>query len=154
ARFSEHDPATIPAGRGPVGAHAVEVPHYFRPVLVQQAPLFAHEFRHDLYEDVEGLKDNSIEAVVNALKAADRAGKFKFTSPTISLGKQKIKTIDLLVQVCAQTLSETDADVAGGILLTGEAFVYCMLSTFAAFNMRGQSPFGVNRLLRHYSVFG
>jgi hypothetical protein len=152
-RFSDQDPATIPAGRGPVGAHAVEVPHYFRPVLIQEGPIFAHEFRHDVYEDVEGLKDSSIEAVISALKAADKAGKFKFTNTHLQLGKQKVKTIDLLVQIYAQTLSETDADIAGGILLTGESYVYCMLSTFGAFNIRGVSPFGANRMLRHSSVF-
>lgn len=152
-RFSDQDPATIPAGRGPVGAHAVEVPHYFRPVLIQEGPLFAHEFRHDVFEDVEGLKHDSTEAVVNGLKAADKAGKFKFSAPHVMLGKQKVKMIDLITQIYAQTLSETDADIAGGILLTGEAYVYCMLSTFGAFNIRGRSPFGASRLLRHSSVF-
>lgn len=154
ARYSDQDPATIPAGRGPVGAHAVEVPHYFRPVLLQEGPLFAHEFDHDVYEDVENLRDNSIEAVVNRLKRDDKAGKFKFSQSHVMLGKQKVRMIDVIIQVCAQTLSETHADVAGGILLTGEAYVYCMLSTFGAFNMRGRSPFGANRLLRHSSVFG
>lgn len=153
ARYSDQGPATIPGGRGPVGAHAIEVPFDEADVLVIYMPLYMHEFRHDFYNDVDGLADDMTEAVVNAIRTADGAGKFKFTSDTLMLGKQPVRMIDMITQVYAQTLSETDADIAGGISLTGESFMYSMLATFSAFNLRGTDPFEANRMLRSGSYF-
>jgi hypothetical protein len=153
ARYSDQGPATIPGGRGPVGAHAIEVPFDEADVLVIYMPLYMHEFRHDFYNDVEGLADDMTEAVVKAIRDADTAGKFKFSSDQLMLGKQPVRMIDMITQIYAQTLSETDADVAGGIALTGEAFMYSMLATFSAFNLRGTDPFEANRMLRAGSYY-
>lgn len=153
ARFSDQGPATIPGGRGPVGAHAIEVPFDEAEVIVIYSPLYLHEFRHDFYNDVDGLADQMTEAVVTAIQRANAEGKFKFTADTLSLGNQKVRMIEMITQVFAQTLSETDADVAGGIALNGEAFMYSMLATFSAFNLRGQSAFDANRMLRHGSYY-
>ncbi len=153
ARFSDQGPATIPGGRGPVGAHAIEVPFDEADLIVGYLPLYLHEFRHDFYNDVDGLADNMTEAVVKAITAAHAAGKFKFSSDKMMLGKQPVRMIDMITQVYAQTLSETDADIAGGVSLSGEAFMYSMLATFCAFNLRGQSAFDANRMLRHGSYF-
>jgi hypothetical protein len=153
ARFSDQGPATIPGGRGPVGAHAIEVPFDEQDVIVLYTPLYTHEFRHDYYSDVDGLPESLTEAVVNAIQQAAKDGKFKFSSEKIMLGKQAVPTLSLITQVMAQTLGETDADIAGGVSLTGEAYGYSMLATFSAFNIRGQNPVAVNRMLRHSSVY-
>ncbi len=153
ARFSDQGPATIPGGRGPVGAHAIEVPHDESDVIVIYLPLYLHEFRHDYYNDVEGLADNETQQVVQAILEAYEAGQFQFTSEFIKIGNQKVRTIDMITQVYAQTLSETDADIAGGVMLSGSAFLYSMIATFSAFNMRGVSAFNVNQMLRHKSYF-
>jgi hypothetical protein len=158
ARFSEQGPATIPGGRGPVGAHAIEVPFDEQDVIVLYTPLYTHEFRHDYWFDVasdaENLPDSMTKAVVNALKKADKEGKFKFSSDKLLLGKQAVPMISMITQILAQTLPETDADIAGGFSLTGEAYAYSMLAVFSAFNIRGQNPVAVNRMLRHASVYG
>lgn len=153
ARFSDQGPATIPGGRGPVGAHAIEVPFDEADVIVLYLPLYLHEFRHDFYNDVEGLADNMTEAVVKAIQKANADGKFKFSADKIMLGNQAVRMIDMITQVYAQTLSETDADIAGGISLSGEAFMYSMLPTFSAFNMRGSNAFTINRMLRSGSYY-
>lgn len=161
ARFSDQGPATIPGGRGPVGAHALEVPHDESDVLVLYLPLYMHEFRHDFFNDVEGLADESTAVVVEAIQKAHKAGKFKFKNKHIVIGAddtkgkkgQAVETIMLCTQVFGQTHSETDADQAGGVLLTGPAYLYSMLATFSAFQMRGQNPMSVNRMLRHRSYF-
>ena len=153
ARYSDQGPATIPGGRGPVGAHAIEVPFDEADVLVIYLPLYMHEFRHDFFNDVEGLADDMTQAVVAAIKAGEAAGKYKFSSDTLMLGKQPVKMLDMITQIYAQTLPETDADVAGGISLTGEAFMYSMLATFSAFNLRGTDAFEANRLLRSGSYY-
>lgn len=154
ARFSDQGPATIPGrSAGPIGAHAIEVPFDEKDVMVIYLPLYLHEFRHDYYHDVEGLEQSMLEVVVNAVQEDHKAGKYKLSSETLKLGKQEVRMIDMLTQICAQTLGETDADVAGGISLSGDAFAYSMLATFSAFNMRGASPFGVNRMLRSGSYY-
>ena len=152
-RFSDQGPATIPGTRGPVGAHIIEVPFDEADLPVLWDPLYGHEWRHDCAADIEGLLDNMIESVVTAIKAADAAGKFKFSRDKIQLGKQSIRMIDIITQAYAQTLGETDADIAGGVMLTGEAYMYSMLATFGAFNMRGSDALSINRLLRAESYF-
>lgn len=154
ARFGPNGPATIPGARGPVGAHAIEVPHDEREIIALMLPVYLHEFRHDYYADVEGLPEEMAKAVLEAIKRANAAGKFKFSSPTIKLGKQDVPTLALGTQICVQTLSETDADVAGGMLLSGPAFLYSLIATFSAFNSKGQSIFNVNNLLRSVNRFG
>ncbi|MBY0547575.1 MAG: hypothetical protein K2W95_09800 [Candidatus Obscuribacterales bacterium] len=154
ARFGPNGPATIPGARGPVGAHAIEVPHDEREIIALMLPIYLHEFRHDYYADVEGLPEEMAKAVVEAIQRANAAGKFKFSSPTVKLGKQDVPTLALGTQICVQTLSETDADVAGGMLLSGPAFLYSLIATFSAFNSKGQSIFNVNNLLRSVNRFG
>jgi hypothetical protein len=153
ARFAEGGPATIPGGRGPVGAHAIEVPFDEADVLVIFLPLYLHEFRHDFYNDVEQLAEQLTEAVVEAITKADKAGKFKFSTDKIMLGKQEVPLVSMITQVFAQTLSETDADLGGGVCQCGPAFLYSMMATFSAFNMRGGNAFNMNRLLRSSSYY-
>src|SRR5262249_53983365 len=58
-----------------------------------------------------------------------------------------------ITKVYADTISEVDADIAGGVLLSGPAFVYNMLATFSAFNAKEEGVFGRERLLRSGSVY-
>lgn len=154
ARFGPNGPATIPGARGPVGAHAIEVPHDEREIIALMLPVYLHEFRHDYYADVVGLPEQMAAAVIAAIDKAAAEGKFNFKSDTINLGGQKVPTLALLKQIIVQTLSETDADIGGGMLLNGPAFLYSLIAVFSAFNAKGQDIFKVNRLLRSSSRFG
>ncbi len=153
ARFGANGPATIPGARGPVGAHAIEVPHDEREIIALMLPVYLHEFRHDYFADVENLPEEMAKAVLDAIDRADKAGRFKFKSKMLKLGGQDVPALALMKQIAVQTLSETDADVAGGMLLSGPAFLYSLIATFSAFNSKGQSIFNVNNLLRARNRF-
>ena len=56
ARFSNQGPATFPGTRGPIGAHAIEVPHDERQMIALMLVLYSHEFRHNIFADVNGLE--------------------------------------------------------------------------------------------------
>lgn len=151
--FSADGPSTIPGARGPVGAHAVQVPHDERNIIALMLPIYLHEFRHDFYADVEGLPEQMSAAVLRAIDTAYKAGKFKFSADKIKLGKQTVPTIDLLKQIYVQTLSENDADIAGGVSLGGEAFGLSMISVFSAFNSKGENIFETDVLLRNHNRY-
>ena len=151
-RYSEGGPATRPGSRGPLNSHLVDVPYYMRRTLVINMPIFTHEFRHDIYADIPGLPDQMAKAIIEAIQK--NKDKFKFTSDTISLGGQKVSTLDLITQIYVQTLSETDADIAGGVLLTGRAFMTSMIVVFSALNTMGTSIFNANATLRSSSRYG
>jgi hypothetical protein len=152
ARFSNQGPATIPGAKGPVGAHAIEVPHDEATILTIMGPLYFHELRHDVFADIPGMADEITMAAVVAIQKAYQEGKLKFKSETIKIGKQTFRTVDLVTQINGQTLSETDADVVA-ILTEGPAFMYSMLASFAAFNAKGRGVFEPKRLLRPYSHY-
>lgn len=153
ARFSGQGPATIPGSRGPVGAHAIEVPHDERDIITLMLVLYLHEFRHDLFYDIEGLPEEVTKVVVEAIDKAGKEGKLTFSSPTIRVGNQKVDTLKLVTKLYADTITEVDADIAGGVLLSGPAFLYNMLYTFAAFNAKENGVFNQNVLLRSGSVY-
>ncbi|MBY0359158.1 MAG: hypothetical protein K2W82_14240 [Candidatus Obscuribacterales bacterium] len=151
--FSPDGPSTIPGAKGPIAAHVVQVPHDERAILVLMMLIYLHEFRHNYFADVEGLPEQMAAALVKAIDRDYAAGKFKFTSETINIGKKKVRTIDLLRQICVQTLSENDADVAA-ILLGGPAFSkYSMIPVFGAFNCRSTGVFDTNTFLRNRNYF-
>ncbi|MCC6980932.1 MAG: FAD-binding oxidoreductase [Candidatus Melainabacteria bacterium] len=152
ARFGHLGPATLPA-KGPIGAHAIEVPMDERNIITLMLPLYAHEFRHDVFHDVVGLEDDVREAVAKAIVEAYEKGELKFSQEYIKLGRQKVKTIDLLVKFIADTTPEIDADISGGVLLTGVAFLYLVILSFSAFNARGRTVESTPRLLRTGSYF-
>jgi len=152
ARFGHLGPATLPA-KGPIGAHAIEVPMDERNIITLMLPLYAHEFRHDVFHDVVGLEDDVREAVAKAVVEAYERGELKFSQEYIKLGRQKVKTIDLMVKFIADTTPEIDADISGGVLLTGAAFLYLVILSFSAFNARGRTVESTPRLLRTGSYF-
>lgn len=152
ARFSDNGPATLPA-RGPIGAHAIEVPMDERNIITLMLALYAHEFRHDIFHDVEGLEDELRDAVAAAIARAHKGGEFKFSSDTVTFRGQKIKTIDMLVKLFADTIGEVDADISGGVLLTGPAFLYNMILSFSAFNARRRGVENTPHLLRSGSYY-
>ncbi len=152
ARFGHLGPATLPA-KGPIGAHAIEVPMDERNIITLMLPLYAHEFRHDVFHDVVGLEDDVREAVAKAIVEAYEKGELKFSQEFIKLGRQKVKTIDLMVKMIADTTPEIDADISGGVLLTGVAFLYLVILSFSAFNAKGRTVESTPRLLRSASYF-
>ncbi|MGH9548323.1 MAG: hypothetical protein ACRD3W_03070, partial [Terriglobales bacterium] len=76
ARFSDDGPATLP-GRGPVGFHLIEVPHDERSLLSLMLVLYLHEFRHDVFADIEGLADEVTETVLKAIARVCKSGAVK-----------------------------------------------------------------------------
>lgn len=150
-RYSSSGPATIPGARGPLHAHLIEVPFNMRRSLITNMPIFTHEFRHDVYADVPNLPVQMAQAVIDSIER--NKASYKFSSETIALGGQKVSTFELIKQIYVQTLSETDADIAGGVLLTGPAFGYSMVSVFSALNCMGDSIFSFDALLRSGSRY-
>jgi hypothetical protein len=151
-RYSGSGPATIPGARGPLHAHLIEVPFNMRRQLITDMPVFTHEFRHDVYADIPNLPVQMAQAVIEGI---DRnAANYKFSSDTVMLGGQAVPTIELIKQIYVQTLSETDADIAGGVLLTGPSFLYSMISVFSALNSMGKSILNEDVLLRSNSRYG
>lgn len=152
ARFSNQGPATLPGTRGPIGAHAIEVPHDERHIIMLMLVLYAHEFRHDIFADVKGLAPELTHAVVSAVQKAFEEGQFTFAQDKVAFGRNRFSTIDIISKLFADTIGEVDADISGGVLLTGPAFLYNMVSTFSAFN----APEGVLKtqsLLRSSSYY-
>ncbi|MBS2005532.1 MAG: hypothetical protein JST01_00735 [Cyanobacteria bacterium SZAS TMP-1] len=148
ARFSDQGPATIPGTRGPIGAHALEVPHNERNIIPIMLTLYMHEFRHDIFHDVDGLGDELTQVVAQAIGEAYEKGELKLTRETTALGRQKVPTVQLLIKAFADMIGEVDADTSGGVLLSGPAFSYNTLSTFSAFNSQRKGIFNQRKLLR------
>ncbi len=151
-RYSGAGPATIPGARGPLHAHLIEVPFIMRSSLISNMLVFTHEFRHDVYADVPNLPVEMAQAVVAGIEA--RAASYKFSKETVSLGGQEAPMLDTLTQIYVQTLSETDADIAGGVLLSGPSFLYSLITVFSALNTMGKSVLDTDVLLRSSSRYG
>jgi hypothetical protein len=152
-RFTGSGLATIPGTRGPVGAHALQVPYEMLDFLAINLPLFGHEARHNVFYDIPDLEEELMAAVEKAIRDAHKKGTLKLKSPHISLGKQKEKTIDMLVKLMADWLSEVDADVVGGVLFSGEAFGNNMIMSFPAMMVRDGRVSEKIHLLRTDSRF-
>jgi len=150
-RYSGSGPATIPGARGPLCSHLMEVPFNMRHQLITNMPVFTHEFRHDVYADIPNLPVQMAQAVIDSIER--NAASYKFSSETISLGGQKVPTLELIKQIYVQTLSETDADIAGGVLLTGPAFGKSMVTVFSALNTMGGSVLNADAMLRSGSRY-
>jgi len=154
ARFSANGPATLPGTRGPIGAHAIEVPHDERSIITLMLVLYMHEFRHDIFADVEGLGNELTMVVAKAIADAAEKQEIKFTQDTVRVERSELPTASVMVKLFADTIGEVDADISGGILLSGPAYLYNMLSTFSAFNSKPEGVFRNPRLLRAGSYFG
>jgi hypothetical protein len=149
-RYEAGGPSTLPAeafqARGPSGAdaaHAVNIPFNMQKITAFVKVIFAHEFMHDIFADIQGkkgglsLEKELLQVVDTALvtaynKKEGERGRLKLSTPYIMVGDQKVKTITLLRKIFADTLNEMNADISGGILLTGPAFLDCMIVTFKA----------------------
>lgn len=153
ARFSDQGPATIPGGRGPIGAHALEVPHDEQNIIALMLAIYMHEFRHDIFYDVEGLGHELTMTVASSIEEAVSNGDVELSKEKVNVGRNKVPLKDLLVKLFADTIGEVDADISGGVLLCGPAYLYNLISTFSAFNASG-SVINQNRLLRTGSYFG
>lgn len=155
ARFSGEGPATLPGTRGPIGAHAIEVPHDERNIITLMLILYMHEFRHDIFHDVEGLGDELSAVVAKAILDAHESGELKLSKNAVKIGKQSVPLANLLVKLMVDTIGEVDADISGGVLLGGPAYLYNMISTFSAFNSKRKGVFNTQKMLRtesHYEL--
>ena len=155
ARFSGEGPATLPGTRGPVRAHALEVPHDERNFITLMLVLYMHEFRHDVFHDVEGMGAELTRVVSRAILQGGDKGDLKLSREFVNIGKQRVPLLNLLAKMYADTIGEVDADISGGVLLAGPAFLYNMLMTFSAFNSRRKGVFNQRQLLRtssHYEM--
>ncbi|MBK9205392.1 MAG: hypothetical protein IPL73_23795 [Candidatus Obscuribacter sp.] len=153
ARFSGEGPATLPGTRGPIGAHAIEVPHDERNFITLMLILYMHEFRHDIFHDVEGLADELSAVVAKSILDAEQSGELKLSKAAIKIGRQSVPTANLLVKLMVDTIGEVDADISGGVLLGGPAYLFNMLSTFSAFNSKRRGVFNTPKLLRTESNY-
>ncbi len=153
ARFTSMSLATIPGSRGPIGIHALQMPFDFLDVMAIMLPLLAHEFRHNLFDDVKGLADEMRATLKAEIIAAYKAGTLKFKSDEILLGVQKVKTLDLMIKLMVDSIGEIDADIAGGVLFSGTAYLYNMMLSFPAMLVRGTPLEKAKKLLRTESSF-
>ncbi len=154
ARFSAEGPATLPGTRGPVGAHAIEVPHDERSIITLMLVLYMHEFRHDIFADVDGLGDELTAVVAKAIAVACETGAVKFVEDKVRIERSSVPMAAVMVKLFADTIGEVDADICGGVLLSGPAYLYNVISTFSAFNSKPDGVFKQDRLLRTGSYFG
>ncbi|MDZ4834198.1 MAG: hypothetical protein SGJ27_10515 [Candidatus Melainabacteria bacterium] len=153
ARFTSMSLATIPGSRGPIGIHALQMPFDFQDIIAIMLPLLAHEFRHNLFDDVKGLADEMRALLKDAILAAHKAGSLKFKSEEMLLGSQKVKTVDLMIKLMVDSIGEIDADIAGGVLFSGTAYLYNMMLSFPAMLVRGTPLEKAKKLLRTESSF-
>jgi hypothetical protein len=71
------------------------------------------------------------------------------------IGSAKVPTIDLISKLFLDNLGEIDADLVGGIEMSGYSFALNMIYVFAAFNSRNEGAIRNKELLRtdsHYEV--
>lgn len=156
ARFSPQGPATLPGSKGPIKAHAIEVPHDERDMISLMLVLYTHELRHDIFADIKGLANELTQAVVAEIVNVWQQKGFKFTTEKQKVGKFSYEPIELIAQLFADTIGEVDADISGGVLSVGPAFLYNMVMTFCAFNSQSRSVFAArdsDSLLRTSSYY-
>ncbi len=153
SRFTAMGLATIPGPKGPVGIHALQMPFDFLDLVALMFPLVGHEFRHNVWNDIVNLEDEMRDAVRDALHEAYRTKKLKLHSETMKLGEQTVNTIDMLTKFYTDSIGEIDADISGGVLLSGTAYAYNMLLSFPAMMVRGQPLEQAKKLLRTDSSY-
>lgn len=152
ARVTASGLATIPGSRGPIGAHALQVPYEMLDFLVINFPLFCHESRHNVYHDVVGLEQQATKAMQKDILAAIKSGAVKLSVSTITVGKQKIPADQMFAKIITDWLGEIDADGIA-VLFTGEAFGDSMISSFPAMMIRDAAVSTKTNLLRTSSHF-
>lgn len=152
ARFTGEGLATIPGARGPVGAHALQVPYEFIDVLALTLGLLGHEFEHNWFYDVEGLKEEKLQNLQTALEEAYTSGSLKLSQESIQIDGESVSAIDLIIKIMSDNLGEIDADAAA-ILSQGPSYVINMLFNFPAMIMRHEPLDQISRLLRIDSEF-
>jgi hypothetical protein len=91
--------------------------------------------------------------VAKAIAEACEKQEIKFSQDTVRIDRTEVPTSNIMVKLFADTIGEVDADISGGILLSGPAYLYNMISTFSAFNSKGDGVFKTPRLLRAGSYF-
>lgn len=152
ARLTGAGLATIPGSRGPVGAHALQVPYEMLDFILVNFPLFCHEARHNVYHDVVDLEKQSILALQKSMITAVRSEVFVPSVPTIQLGRRKVATEELLLKIYTDSIGEIDADILA-VLFTGEAFGDNMAASFPAMSIRDGAVSSKKNLLRTSSYF-
>lgn len=153
ARFTGMGLSTIPGSKGPIGAHALQVPYDMHDVLTIMLPLFAHEFRHNIFYDIPGMAEELTEALKQAILDAVESGEIKLVNDTVKLGESELPAGELLAKMVVDSIGEIDADISGGVMLNGPAFLYAMVMSFPAMMIRGSKVSEATKLLRTSSVY-
>jgi hypothetical protein len=155
--FTGDGPFTIPAANGPLGVHLVSVPHDEIPVDVILAPIYGHEFMHNFIKTVRtptiGLPEELTQVVLQRVFEAYEEKKVTFKSETVLIANQEVPTVQLVGQLFAQTLDETNADVTGGVSPFGIAFFYAACPLFVAMNAKGRKVLKMKNRLRSKSYY-
>lgn len=153
ARVTDMGLATIPGSKGPVGAHAAQIQSDMVPLIAINLPLLGHEARHNVFNDVVGLEAELRAALAKSVIDAHKAGTLKFSTPTIKLGKQEVPTEQMIAKLWVDWLSESDADLVGGVLFAGTAFGENMIMSFPAMMIRDGKVSSKTKLLRTVSMY-
>lgn len=145
---------TIPGSRGPIGMHLLLVPLDMQDWLSVSLPLLSHESRHQIFSDIVGLEEE-VQAVLKTAitKACAPTGTVKLKNERTKVGRQMLDTKDLLIKLMTDCIGEIDADLGGGVLFTGPAYLHAMLLSFPAMLIRGGRVKDAKQLLRPSSVY-
>ncbi len=127
-------PATYPGSNGPIGAHLVEFPYDERKMLSLMLTLYMHEFRHNIFDDIKGHSQELIQSIEIALTNAYKNRKLNFRQKYVKIGLNYIPTLDFVTNFFRDTIGEIDADINGGVMLTGIAYFYGLAVIFSALN--------------------
>lgn len=152
ARVTASGLATIPGSRGPIGAHALQVPYEMLDFLVVNFPLFCHESRHNVFHDVVGLEEQATKALAKDILSDIKSGKVTPSVSTILVGSQKVPANQMYAKIYTDWLGEMDADALAA-LFTGTSFGDSMISSFPAMMIRDAAVSTKTKLLRTGSHF-
>jgi hypothetical protein len=150
-------PATISGGqellKGPIGVHLGLVNLNELPMLLFELPIFGHENYHNIYFDVEGLPEETLEKVLQKIQSWAEAGKFQFSAEHVLVGRQPIPILPLLTSIIVQQLPEIVADLPGGVCFSGGAYWKSVFQLFIALNSGRRGVLNTRETLRTGSVF-
>lgn len=153
SRYSNMPLGTIPGSRGPIGVHAFQLPFNMLDIMFINLPLMSHEARHNIFHDVLGLEEESMLVLKAGMEAADASGKLKLSSKNYRIGRNSVPAVQLLTKFATDCIGEIDADLGGGGLFNGPAYLRNMLLSFPAMLVRGGSVKDTTELLRTESVY-
>jgi len=144
---------TIPAGKGALQLHLLLVQIDMQDWTGPAIPLFGHEWEHQAFHDIPGLEEETPKVVGEAIEEMVKSGGVNLASQKTKLGRNTVSTLALIVKLITDCIGEIDADIVGGVLLHGPAFLFTMMYSFPAMLIRGGAIQDAKKLLRTDSVY-